>query len=43
MTTSLFNPHVEGKQISASRIRIEKGSEILQAGWRVNITNLFYT
>ncbi|WMV43864.1 hypothetical protein MTR67_037249 [Solanum verrucosum] len=38
MTTSLFNPHVEGKQSSASRIRIEKGSEILQVGWRVDPT-----
>ncbi|XP_049362038.1 uncharacterized protein LOC125826740 [Solanum verrucosum] len=48
MATSLYNPHVEGKQISACRIRIENGSEILQVGWRVdptlygdNLTRLF--
>ncbi|XP_055822249.1 uncharacterized protein LOC129890795 [Solanum dulcamara] len=38
MATSLFNPHVKGKQHSACRLKIQKGSDILQVGWRVDPT-----
>uniref|UniRef100_M1AWD1 Neprosin PEP catalytic domain-containing protein n=1 Tax=Solanum tuberosum TaxID=4113 RepID=M1AWD1_SOLTU len=34
MATSLYNPHVEGQQHSACRIKIQNGSDILQVGWR---------
>ncbi|XP_016469715.2 protein neprosin-like [Nicotiana tabacum] len=38
MTASLWNPHVEGQQHSACRLKIQKGSDILQVGWRVDPT-----
>ncbi|CAN4077767.1 unnamed protein product [Withania somnifera] len=38
MLTSLYNPRVEGKQHSASRLKVQKGSDILQVGWRVDPT-----
>ncbi|KAK6783302.1 hypothetical protein RDI58_021099 [Solanum bulbocastanum] len=38
MATNLFNPHVEGQQHSACRIKIQNGSDILQVGWRVDPT-----
>ncbi|XP_060211052.1 protein neprosin-like isoform X1 [Lycium barbarum] len=38
MATSLYNPHVEGQQHSACRLKIQKGSDILQVGWRVDPT-----
>ncbi|XP_055822250.1 uncharacterized protein LOC129890796 [Solanum dulcamara] len=38
MATNLFNPHVEGKQHSACRLKIQKESDILQVGWRVDPT-----
>lgn len=37
MTASLWNPHVEGQQHSACRLKIQKGSDILQVGWRVSL------
>ena len=37
MATSLYNPHVEGQQHSGCRIKIQKGSDILQVGWRVSL------
>lgn len=36
MTTSIYNPHVEGHQHSACRLKIIKGTNIIQVGWRVN-------
>ncbi|XP_069144732.1 protein neprosin-like [Solanum lycopersicum] len=38
MATSLYNPHVEGQQHSACRLKIRNGSDILQVGWRVDPT-----
>ncbi|XP_060211055.1 protein neprosin-like [Lycium barbarum] len=38
MATSLYNPLVEGKQHSACRLKIQKVSDILQVGWRVDPT-----
>ncbi|CAN4077753.1 unnamed protein product [Withania somnifera] len=38
MATSLYNPHVEGKQFSGCRLKITKGSDVLQVGWRVDPT-----
>ncbi|XP_075101978.1 protein neprosin-like [Nicotiana tabacum] len=38
MSTSLYNPHVEGQQHSACRLKIQKGSDIIQVGWRVDPT-----
>uniref|UniRef100_A0A1S4D0G5 Neprosin PEP catalytic domain-containing protein n=1 Tax=Nicotiana tabacum TaxID=4097 RepID=A0A1S4D0G5_TOBAC len=38
MVTSLYNPHVKGQQHSASRLKIQKESDILQVGWRVDPT-----
>ncbi|XP_059277726.1 protein neprosin-like [Lycium ferocissimum] len=38
MATSLYNPHVKGQQHSACRLKIQKGSDILQVGWRVDPT-----
>ncbi|KAM3321800.1 hypothetical protein P3S67_002951 [Capsicum chacoense] len=34
----LFNPHVEGKQLSGCRIRILEGSDAVQVGWRIDPT-----
>nr|XP_016475940.1 PREDICTED: uncharacterized protein LOC107797554 [Nicotiana tabacum] len=34
MAASLWNPHVEGQQHSACRLKIQKGSDIVQVGWR---------
>ncbi|XP_060210222.1 protein neprosin-like, partial [Lycium barbarum] len=38
MSTNIYNPHVEGKQHSASRLKIQNGPDILQVGWRVDLT-----
>ncbi|XP_075107076.1 protein neprosin-like [Nicotiana tabacum] len=38
MAASLWNPHVEGQQHSACRLKIQKGSDIVQVGWRVDPT-----
>uniref|UniRef100_A0A1S4DRM2 Neprosin PEP catalytic domain-containing protein n=1 Tax=Nicotiana tabacum TaxID=4097 RepID=A0A1S4DRM2_TOBAC len=38
MTTSVYNPHVEDQQHSACRLKIIKGSNIIQVGWRVDPT-----
>nr|XP_033517405.1 uncharacterized protein LOC117281672 [Nicotiana tomentosiformis] len=38
MAASLWNPHIEGQQHSACRLKIHKGSNILQVGWRVDPT-----
>nr|XP_009777804.1 PREDICTED: uncharacterized protein LOC104227279 [Nicotiana sylvestris] len=38
MTTSIYNPHVEGQQHSACRLKIVKGPNIIQVGWRVDPT-----
>ncbi|XP_060210223.1 protein neprosin-like [Lycium barbarum] len=38
MATSLYNPHVKDGQHSGSRLKIQKGSNILQVGWRVDPT-----
>ncbi|KAM3321796.1 hypothetical protein P3S67_002947 [Capsicum chacoense] len=38
LTSSVYNPHVEGRQHSACRLKIQKGSDILQVGWRVDPT-----
>lgn len=48
MSSSLWNPLVEGQQHSACRLKVQKGSDILQVGWRVSslhnllIIKLFY-
>ncbi|XP_009764294.2 uncharacterized protein, partial [Nicotiana sylvestris] len=38
MTTSVYNPHVEDQQHSACRLKIIKGTNIIQVGWRVDPT-----
>ncbi|KAG5593158.1 hypothetical protein H5410_043672, partial [Solanum commersonii] len=38
MDTALYNPQVNGQQHSGSRLKIQKGSDILQVGWRVDPT-----
>ncbi|XP_059318790.1 protein neprosin-like isoform X1 [Lycium ferocissimum] len=38
MAASLYNPHVKGRQHSGCRLKIQKGSDILQVGWRVDPT-----
>ncbi|XP_027774029.1 uncharacterized protein LOC107025288 [Solanum pennellii] len=38
MSSALYNPQVNGQQHSGSRLKIHKGSDILQAGWRVDPT-----
>uniref|UniRef100_M1DKR0 IB1C3-1 protein n=1 Tax=Solanum tuberosum TaxID=4113 RepID=M1DKR0_SOLTU len=38
MDTVLYNPQVNGQQHSGSRLKIQKGSDILQVGWRVDPT-----
>ncbi|XP_019233325.1 PREDICTED: uncharacterized protein LOC109213939 [Nicotiana attenuata] len=38
MSASLYNPHVEGQQQSACRLKIQNGSDIIQVGWRVDPT-----
>lgn len=37
MSANTYNPHVEGKQHSASRLKIQNGPDALQVGWRVNL------
>ncbi|XP_019248370.1 PREDICTED: uncharacterized protein LOC109227626 [Nicotiana attenuata] len=36
MAASIWNPHVEGQQHSACRLIIQKGSDVVQVGWRVD-------
>lgn len=38
MITNFYNPHVEGRQHSACRLKIQKGPDIIQVGWRVDPT-----
>ncbi|KAG5593166.1 hypothetical protein H5410_043680, partial [Solanum commersonii] len=38
MDIALYNPQVKGQQHSGSRLKIQKGSDILQVGWRVDPT-----
>ncbi|XP_015081810.1 uncharacterized protein LOC107025539 [Solanum pennellii] len=38
MDTTVYNPQVNGQQHSGSRLKIHKGSDIVQAGWRVDPT-----
>ncbi|XP_070055801.1 protein neprosin-like [Nicotiana tomentosiformis] len=38
MATNFYNPRVEGQQHSACRLKIQKDSDILQVGWRVDPT-----
>ncbi|KAF3640981.1 putative xyloglucan galactosyltransferase KATAMARI1-like [Capsicum annuum] len=38
MIANLHNPHVEGQQSSACRVKVHNGRDILQAGWRVDPT-----
>ncbi|XP_070011341.1 protein neprosin-like [Nicotiana sylvestris] len=38
MTANIYNPHVEGQQHSAVRLKIFKGYDVLQVGWRVDPT-----
>ncbi|KAM3263353.1 hypothetical protein P3L10_000347 [Capsicum annuum] len=38
MSANTYNPHVEGKQHSASRLKIQNGPDALQVGWRVDPT-----
>lgn len=37
MSSSLYNPQVEGQQHSACRLKIQKESDIIQVGWRVSL------
>ena len=41
MITALYNPQVNGQQHSGSRLKIHKGSDILQVGWRVSLYQFF--
>ncbi|KAH0660208.1 hypothetical protein KY289_028956 [Solanum tuberosum] len=36
MSASIWNPHVEGQQHSACRLKIQKEQDIIQVGWRVD-------
>nr|XP_009798175.1 PREDICTED: uncharacterized protein LOC104244453 isoform X2 [Nicotiana sylvestris] len=36
MVASLWNPYVEGQQNSACRLKIQKGQDSMQVGWRVD-------
>ncbi|XP_075086334.1 protein neprosin-like [Nicotiana tabacum] len=38
MVTAIYTPHVKGQQHSACRLKIQKGSENIQVGWRVDPT-----
>ncbi|CAN4077703.1 unnamed protein product [Withania somnifera] len=38
MTASIWDPYVEGQQHSACRLKIQKGADVLQVGWRVDPT-----
>ncbi|TMX03711.1 hypothetical protein EJD97_014759 [Solanum chilense] len=38
MSSSVYNPQVEGQQHSACRLKIQKESDIIQVGWRVDPT-----
>ncbi|XP_016508963.2 protein neprosin-like [Nicotiana tabacum] len=43
MSASLWNPHIESQQHTACRLKIQKGSDSLQAGWRAGNTHRFNT
>ncbi|KAG5591032.1 hypothetical protein H5410_041546, partial [Solanum commersonii] len=43
MTTSLWNPLVSNKQHSACRLKIQKGHDIVQVGWRAGNQQCFNT
>lgn len=36
MVASLWNPSVKGEQHSVSRLKIQKGPDSIQVGWRVS-------
>ncbi|XP_016438896.2 protein neprosin-like [Nicotiana tabacum] len=38
MATNVYNPHVEGQQNSACRLKLIKGANMIQVGWRVDPT-----
>lgn len=38
MVASICNPYVEGQQNSACRLKIQKGPDSMQVGWRVRLT-----
>jgi len=38
MSASLWNPRIESQQQTACRLKIQKGLDSLQAGWRVSLT-----
>ncbi|KAM3396769.1 hypothetical protein P3S68_000281 [Capsicum galapagoense] len=38
MAARIWNPHVEGQQHSGCRLKIQKGSDIVHVGWRVDPT-----
>ncbi|XP_009798161.1 protein neprosin-like [Nicotiana sylvestris] len=38
MVASIWNPYVEGQQSSACRLKIQKGPDSMQVGWRVDPT-----
>ncbi|KAJ8526904.1 hypothetical protein K7X08_029381 [Anisodus acutangulus] len=38
MSANLWNPRIESQQHTACRLKIQKGSDILQVGWRVDPT-----
>ncbi|XP_019246686.1 PREDICTED: uncharacterized protein LOC109226360 [Nicotiana attenuata] len=38
MVASIWNPSVEGQQSSACRLKIQKGQDSMQVGWRVDPT-----
>lgn len=41
MTTNVYNPHVEREQHSACRMKMTKGTNVIQVGWRVSEKKLF--
>nr|XP_016496471.1 PREDICTED: uncharacterized protein LOC107815413 [Nicotiana tabacum] len=43
MLASLWNPRIESQRHTACRLKIQKGSNSLQAGWRVGNTHCFNT
>uniref|UniRef100_M1DM40 Neprosin PEP catalytic domain-containing protein n=1 Tax=Solanum tuberosum TaxID=4113 RepID=M1DM40_SOLTU len=43
MSASLWNPRIESQQHTACRLKIQKGSDILQVGWRAGNIHCFNT
>lgn len=40
--TNVYNPHVEGQQHSACRLKMIKETNIIQVGWRVSSKLFLY-